>query len=57
MDQIVIKGDLARKLLRKGFVIKDLKPKRNIDGTYDYTRSIFVFENKEGLEETINEFK
>jgi hypothetical protein len=56
-DQLVVKGDLARKLLKLGYKIKDLKPKRNEDGTYDFTRSIFVFEGKEGLMESINKLK
>jgi hypothetical protein len=56
-DQLVIKGDLARKLLKQGYRIKDLKPKKNLDNTYDYTRSIFVFEWKEGLLEAIESLK
>lgn len=56
-DQLVIKGDLARKLLKRGYEIKDLKPKKNLDGTYDYTRSIFVFKWKEGLLEAIESLK
>jgi hypothetical protein len=56
-DQLVIKGDLARKLLKHGYTIKDLKPKRNEDGTYDFTRSIFVFQWKEGLLEAIESLK
>lgn len=56
-DQLVVKGDLARKLLKQGYEIKDLKPKKNQDGTYDYTRSIFVFKWKDGLLEAIDFFK
>lgn len=56
-DQLVIKGDLARKLLKRGFKIVDLKPKKNLDGSYDYTRSIFVFGWENGLIETIEELK
>ena len=56
-DVLVVKGDLARKLLKRGFVISDLKPKRNLDGTMDFTRSIFVFKGQEGLDEAINLLK
>lgn len=56
-DQLVIKGDLARKLLKQGYEIKDLKPKRNLDGSYDYTRSIFVFKWEKGLLEAIESLK
>ena len=56
-DQLVIKGDLARKLLKQGYEIKDLEPKRNLDGSYDYTRSIFVFKWEKGLLEAIESLK
>lgn len=56
-DQLVIKGDLARKLLKLNYEIIDLKPKKNLDGSYDYTRSVFVFRWKEGLLEAIESLK
>ena len=55
---MVIKGDLARKLLKMGYVIGDLKPKLNTDKvTYDYTRSVFMFNKAPGLEEAIEKLK
>jgi len=56
-DVLVVKGDLARKLLKKGFTIKDLKPKRNEDLSYDFSRSIFVFKGEEGFESAIESLK
>lgn len=56
-DVLVIKGDIARKLLKKGFVINDLKPKKELDGTYDYTRSVFLFKYDDGILEAIEELK
>lgn len=54
---LVIKHSLAKLLLREGYVIKDLVPKKNTDGITDYTRSAYIFEWKEGIEETINRLK
>jgi hypothetical protein len=54
---MVIKGDLARKLLKMGYVIGDLKPKKNPDQSYDYTRSVFMFNKAPGLEEAIEKLK
>lgn len=54
---LVIKHSLAKLLLREGYSIKDLVPKKNIDGSTDYTRSAYVFEWKEGIEESINRLK
>jgi len=56
-DVLVIKGDIARKLLKKGFTIKDIKPKKELDGTYDYTRSVFLFKHEDGILEAIEELK
>lgn len=54
----VIKPDIARKLIHVGYKIVDLKPKFNIDGLgIDYTRSVFVFEYKDGIYEKIKQFK
>lgn len=54
---LVIKHSLAKLLLREGYIIKDLAPKKNIDGSTDYTRSVYVFEWKEGIEDAINRLK
>lgn len=48
-DKVVIKGEIARILLRKGYRIKDVKPNRDVP-----LATVFIFEGKEGLEEEIN---
>lgn len=52
-DQIVIKGSIARHLLKNGFVIKDVKPQIQQDGSIDFTRNVFLFEAKVGLKDAI----
>jgi hypothetical protein len=52
-NQIVIKASIARKLLRMGFKIVDVKPQKQEDGTTDFTRCVFVFEAKDGLRKAI----
>lgn len=54
---LVIKHSLAKKLLREGFIIKDLAVKKNQDGTEDYTRSVYVFDKQDGIYEAINRLK
>jgi hypothetical protein len=54
---LVIKGDLAKKLLALNFKIIDLMPKRELDGSFDYTRSVFIFKNEDGLLEAIDRLK
>lgn len=57
-NQIVIKPTIARKLLKGGFRIIDIKPQKNVHtGEYDFTRCVFVFEGKEGLLAKIEEYK
>ena len=55
--QIVIKPAIARKLLHDGFSIIDLKPQKQTDGSYDFTRCAFVFEGKDGLYNAIEKYK
>lgn len=52
-NQVVIKGSVARKLLKMGFKIVDVKPQKQEDGTIDFTRCVFVFEGQKGLDEAI----
>ena len=54
---IVIKPSIARKLLRMGFNIVDIRPQKQEDGTMDFTRCAFVFEDKEGLKEIFESLK
>ena len=49
----VFKPSVAHQLLQMGYVIKDVRPQKQEDGTTDYTRCIFLFENKEGIEYAI----
>lgn len=54
----VIKPDIARKLIHANYIIVDLKPKFNLDGSgIDYTRSVFIFEFKDGIYEAIKGFQ
>lgn len=55
---VVIKPTVARKLLKagKGYQIVDIKPQKQTDGSTDFTRCVFVFEWKEGLDEDIQFF-
>ena len=57
-NQLVIKPTIARKLLKDGFNIIDIKPQRNVEtGQYDFTRCVFVFESKDGLYSAIEKYK
>lgn len=49
----VYKPSVAHQLLQMGYVIKDVKPQRQEDGTIDHTRCTFMFEGKEGIEYAI----
>ena len=49
----VYKPSVAHQLLQMGYVIKDVKPQRQEDGTVDHTRCTFMFESKEGIEYAI----
>ena len=44
----VYKPSVAHQLLQMGYVIKDVKPQKQEDGSIDYTRCVFLFEDKEG---------
>ena len=54
---LVIKPAIARKLLKMGFHIIDIRPQKQEDGTMDFTRCAFVFENREGLKEIFESLK
>lgn len=53
--RIVIKPSVARKLLKDGYKIIDIKPQRKETGEVDYTRCVFLFENTDGLDKKIKE--
>lgn len=44
----------ARNLLRDGFTIMDIKPDKTDE---DGKRTLFIFENREGLMDKIREYK
>lgn len=56
-NQIVIKASIARKLLKMGFNIIDIRPQRQENGTTDFSRCVFVFDGKEGLKKAIESLK
>lgn len=54
---IVIKPAIARKLLKMGYHISDIRPQKQEDGTIDFTRCVFVFDWAKGLGEAIRRLK
>jgi hypothetical protein len=54
IDQVIIKGSVARKLLRLGFSIIDVRPQKQTDGTIDFSRNVLVFKAQEGLQDAVN---
>ena len=54
---MVIRHSLAKQLLKEGYQIVDLLPKKNQDGSIDYTRSVYLFKYQSGIEETIDKLK
>ena len=53
--RIVFKPSIARQLVKLGYRIVDLKPQKQQDGTFDFTRSIYVFCDENGIAEKIDE--
>lgn len=51
--RLVFKVNVARQLLRMGYRIVDLKPNRTKDGKLDFTKTIFVFADENGIAEEI----
>ena len=51
--RLVFKTNIARKLLRMGYRIVDLKPYKNDKGEFDFTRSIYVFADENNIDEEI----
>ena len=49
----IYKPSIAHQLLQMGYVIKDVKPQKQKDGTVDHTRCTFLFEDKDGIEYAI----
>lgn len=51
--RLVFKTNIARKLLRMGYRIVDLKPYKNENGEFDFTRSIYVFADENDIDKEI----
>ena len=48
----IISQKLARILIQKGFIVKDIRPNRDIKNA-----TIFLFDNTEELNRILNQFK
>ena len=48
--KLIFTAGLAKKLLKKGYRIIDIKPNKYITG-----RTVFIFEDKKGLKEAIKQ--
>lgn len=55
---MVIKHSLAKKLLKEGYKICDLLPKKDVaTDSFDYSRAVYIFENTDGILEAIKRLK
>ena len=53
--RLVFKTNIARQLLKMGYRIVDLKPARTKNGKLDFTKTIYVFADENGIAEKIAE--
>lgn len=53
--RVVIKPSIARKLLKLGFQIIDIKPQRKESGEIDFTRCVFLFNYTDEIDYRIKE--
>lgn len=51
--RLIIKPSIAKKLLNAGYRIIDLKPQKQIDGSVDYSRCVFLFAAEGLIDEEI----
>lgn len=51
--RLVFKVSVARVLVKKGYRIVDLKPAKTKDGQTDFSKSIFVFADENGIADEI----
>ena len=51
--RLVFKTNIARRLLKMGYRIVDLKPSKTRDGQKDFSKSIYVFADENNIEEAI----
>ena len=54
---LVTKTKLARRLVRLGYKIKDLPPRRLKDGTIDHSRTAYVFFYTDDINKVIDIYK
>lgn len=55
---MVIKHSLAKKLLKEGYQICDLLPKKDPStGEFDYSRAVYIFKNENNIDEAIERLK
>ena len=52
--RLVFKVNIARKLVRMGYRIVDLKPAKTKDGKVDFSKTIFVFADENGIADEID---
>ncbi len=50
--KIIIYADLARHLLRNGFTVIDIKPRKDLENA-----SLFIFEVGQGFYDVVNKWK
>lgn len=51
--RLVFKVSVARVLVKNGYRIVDLKPAKTKDGQTDFSKSIFVFADENGIADEI----
>lgn len=51
--RLVFKVSIARTLVKQGYRIVDLKPAKTKDGQADFSKSIYVFADENGIAEEI----
>ena len=51
--RLVFKVSIARKLVKMGYRIVDLKPAKSKDGNVDFMKTIYVFADENNIEDAI----
>ena len=55
--RLVFKVSVARQLVHMNYRIVDLKPSKTKDGKVDFSKTIFVFADENGIAEEIEKLK
>jgi hypothetical protein len=53
IDRVIIKGSVARQLLKLGFTIIDVRPQKQENGQIDFSRNVLVFRAQDGLGDAV----